>query len=132
MTTPAPNQPVYDNKGQFDRITPYIIPGETLKAVYDCKGSGTGFVGISDQRVIFYDQGLLDKEKTMVSIPYHHVIGVASADEGVLFKSGKIILITAAGKFTFEFRGSDKANWAYRYIMNQILTQVHPQLADRR
>lgn len=26
---------VFDNKGQLDRITPYVIPGETLYAVYD-------------------------------------------------------------------------------------------------
>lgn len=133
MATPAAptvsNQTVYDNKGQYDRMVPYIIPGETLKAVYDCKGAGTGFVGITDQRLIFYDQGVLTKKKTMVSIPYHQVIGVACADEGVIFRSAEIILLTAAGKFTFEFRGVDKAQWAYRYVMNQILNQVNPQLA---
>ncbi len=126
--TPAQNQPAFDIKSQLERIIPYIIPGETLRAVYDCKGAGTGFVGITDQRLIFYDQGVLVKKKTMVSIPYHQVIGVATADEGILFKSGEIILITAAGKFSFEFRGPDKANWSYRYIMHQILTQAHPQL----
>jgi hypothetical protein len=45
----------FDNKGQHDRIVAYLIKGENLFAVYDCKGSGTGFVGITDQRVIFYD-----------------------------------------------------------------------------
>ena len=45
----------YDNKGQLDRTTAYLIPRETLHAVFDCKGGGTGFVGITDQRIIFYD-----------------------------------------------------------------------------
>lgn len=119
----------YDNKSQYERIKAYGIPGEKLYAVYDCKGRGTGFVGITDQRVIFYDQGTFLKKKTMISIPYNQVVGVASLDEGgVLFKTSEITLITAAGQFSFEFRGADKAHNAYQYIMNQILNQPHPQL----
>jgi len=119
---------VYDNEGQYKRIVAYIIPGETLYAVYDCKGGGTGFVGITDQRLIFYDQGVLFKKKSMVSIPYNQVIGVASADEGVIFQTSQITLITAAGQFSFEFRGADKAHWAYQYILNQVLNQPRPQM----
>src|SRR5687767_72383 len=62
---------VYDRKDQHDRIAAYIIPGEKLMAVYDLKGVGTGFVGISDRRVIFYDQGTFGKKRAMISIPYH-------------------------------------------------------------
>ena len=119
----------YDKKPQYDRIKAYGMPGEMLFAVYDCKGAGTGFVGITDQRVIFYDQGAFLKKKTMVSIPYNRVIGIASRDEGaVLFKTSEITLITAAGNFSFEFRGADKAHKAYQYIMDQILNQPAPQL----
>ncbi len=125
-------QTVYDIKNQYDRIVPYIIKGETLYAVYDCKGGGTGFVGISDQRIIFYDQGVITKKKSMVSLPYNQVIAVASADEGIVFQTSEITLLTAAGKFTFEFRGADKAHWAYGFIMNQILNQAHPQLPDKQ
>lgn len=131
MTQPVPAQPklpAHDNKSQLDRVTAYLIPGEDLKAVYDCKGAGTGFVGITDRRVIFYDQGVLSKKKSMVSIPYHQVIAVSSADEGIIFQTSEIVLITAAGKFSFEFRGADKAHWVYRYVLNQVLTQAHPQL----
>ena len=120
-------KPVYDNEGQYKRIAAYVLPGETLRAVYDCKGGGTGFVGITDQRIIFYDQGILFKKKSMVSIPYNQIIGVASADEGVIFQTSQITLITAAGNFSFEFRGADKAHWAYRFILNQILNQARPQ-----
>lgn len=117
----------YDNKRQLNRITAYLIPGETLRAVYDCKGGGTGFVGITDQRIIFYDQAFLRSKKAMVSIPYNRVIGVASEDEGVIFKTSTITLITSAGNYTFEFRGADKAHWTYGFIMNQILNQSAPQ-----
>lgn len=117
----------YDNKGQFDRVAAYLIEGETLGAVFDCKGGGTGFVGITDQRIIFYDQAFLRNKKAMISIPYNQVIGVASEDEGTIFKTSTIIVLTAAGNYTFEFRGADKAHWAYHFIMNQILNQVNPQ-----
>lgn len=120
--------PYFDNQKQYDRIVGYMLKGENLFAVYDCKGSGTGFVGITDRRVIFYDQGVFAKKKTMISIPYNQVIGIASADEGILFQTSEITLITAAGRFSFEFRGADKAHAAYTYIMNQILSQAHPQL----
>lgn len=120
--------PVYDSKSQYQRICEYVIPGESVFAVFDCKGGGTGFVGITDQRLMFYDQGLLLKKKAMVSIPYNQVIGVSSADEGgILFKTSEITLLTAAGNFSFEFRGADKAHAAYQYIINQILNRVRPQ-----
>jgi len=122
------DQPIFDKKDQLERIKSYLIPGESLYAVFDCKGGGTGFVGVTDQRVIFYDQGLLLKKKSMVSIPYNQVIGIASIDEGIIFQTSEITLITAAGRFSFEFRGGDKAHKAYAYIMQQLLGQAHPQL----
>jgi hypothetical protein len=130
MTQPAQAQPkiIFDNQSQLQRIQAYVIPGESLVAVFDCKGTGTGFVGFTDQRLIFYDQTFLTNKKSMVSIPYKQIIGVASTDEGVIFTTSEITLITAAGKFTFQFRGSDKAHMAYRYIMKQILNQDHSQL----
>ena len=128
MAQEQPKGPYYDKKDQYDRIAAYIIEGETFAACFDCKGAGTGFVGITDRRLIFYDQGTILKKKTMVSIPYHQIIGVASGDEGVIFQSSEILLITAAGRFSFEFRGADKAHWAYKYILKQLLTQAHPQL----
>jgi hypothetical protein len=119
----------YDLKDQLKRIEQYIIPGETIQAVFDCKGSGTGFVGITDQRLIFYDQAFLSKKKSMVSLPYHQIIAVASVDEGgIIFKTSELTIITGAGKITFEFKGSEKAHWSYNYIMNQILNQANPQL----
>lgn len=119
----------FDNQEQLDRIKGLVIKGETLQAVFDCKGSGTGFVGITDQRLIFYDQGVLLKRKAMVSIPFNRVVGVASADTGgLLFKSTQLTVLTAAGNFDFEFRGADKAHWTYNYVMGQILNQAAPQL----
>jgi hypothetical protein len=127
-TTPSAPKILFDRQDQLQRVQAYVIPGETLVAVFDCKGAGTGFVGFTDQRLIFYDQAFLTKKKSMVSIPYNNIVGVASTDEGMIFTTSEITLLTAAGNYTFQFRGSDKAHMAYRYIMKQILSQAHPQL----
>ena len=120
---------IFDKEDQLKRIQQYIIPRETLVAVYDCKGAGSGFVGITDQRIIFYDQAFFRKKKSMISIPYNRVIGISSSDEGTFLKTSEIVLITAAGNFSFEFRGADKAHRTYRYIINQIMNQPSPQMA---
>jgi len=120
---------IFDKEDQLKRIQQYIIPRETLVAVYDCKGAGSGFVGITDQRIIFYDQAFFRKKKSMISIPYNRVIGISSSDEGTFLKTSEIVLITAAGNFSFEFRGADKAHRTYRYIMSQIMNQPSPQMA---
>jgi Bacterial PH domain len=127
-TTQSEPKILFDRQDQLQRVQAYVIPGETLVAVFDCKGAGTGFVGFTDQRLIFYDQAFLTKKKSMVSIPYNNIVGVASTDEGMIFTTSEITLLTAAGNYTFQFRGSDKAHMAYRYVMKQILSQAHPQL----
>jgi hypothetical protein len=127
-TTQSAPKVLFDRQDQLQRVQAYIISGETLVAVFDCKGAGTGFVGFTDQWLIFYDQAFLTKKKSMVSIPYNNIVGVASTDEGMIFTTSEITLLTAAGNYTFQFRGSDKAHMAYRYIMKQILSQAHAQL----
>lgn len=115
------SQSIYDNKSQHERIVLYMLPGEILQAVYDCKGAGTSFVGLSDRRLIFYDQGMLIRKKTMVSIPYQRVIGIACADdESSILGTTEIVVLTAAGNFTFEFRHINRAQWVYQYVMDQV------------
>lgn len=115
----------FDKQDQLDRIKGYLLSGEILYAVYDCRGMGTGFVGVTDRRIIFYDQGMfMNKKKSMITIPYSQMIGVASADEGVLFKTSEITLITGAGKFSFEFNGAEKAHWVYKFIVAKIATKL--------
>lgn len=120
-----------DDEGQLEQIQTYVIPGETLHAVFDCQGRGAGFVGITDQRVIFRDYGVLLHKRVMVSVPYNRVVGAAISDEeGAASGRGEMTLLTAVGNFTFEFNGAEEALWAYRFIMDQILNQVEPQLRD--
>ena len=122
----------YGDGELVERIKTFVIPGETLHAVFRCRGIGASIVGITDQRVIFRDQGVLLQKKAMLSIPYNQVIGAAIEDEGSgTLGANELTLITAAGLFAFEFQEAEEALWAYRFIMDQILNQPQPQLRDK-
>ena len=116
----------YDNKSQLSRIEAYVIPGEILYAVYDLKGGGTGFVGMTDKRLIFYDQAFMRK-KAMVTIPYSQVVSVASEDSGAMFATSALTVRTSSGDtYEMQFRTSDKAHSAYVIITSQILQAEVP------
>lgn len=118
---------ILDKKDQLEKIDDYCLPQETIRAVFDLKGSGTGFIGITDKRIIFYDRAFMHKKKAMVTIPYGRIHAVSSEDDtGRLLKRGFLsssTLTVHAGNdsFTFEFRGGDKAHRAYTLIMEYLL-----------
>lgn len=117
----------FDKQDQVDKIRSALLPGETVEAVFDMKGGGTGFIGITDKRVIVYDKAFLRKMKAVVSIPYSRVTTVAGEDaSGLLtgrgfFASSKLILTTVHGELEFEFRGADKAHVAHDLILGHML-----------
>ena len=49
-------EPVFDKKEQLQKIEAALLPGEQVWAVFDMKGGGTGFVGITTKRVLVYDK----------------------------------------------------------------------------
>ena len=118
---------IFDKKEQLEKIRGWILPGETLHAVYDCKGAGTGFIGISDRRIIFYDKQFMRKKKAMVTVPYSQIAAISSEDKSGLltgrgFFSSSTIGVHTTGNayYEFEFRGADKAHEAYRFIMPHL------------
>lgn len=117
-----------DKKDQLERIEAVCLPDEIILAVYDLKGIGTGFIGFTDKRIIFYDKAFLKKKKALVSIPYSRIASVASEDnKGFVIKSGFFVsdtlIIQPIGlePKTFEFRGGEKAHQAHNMIMNHLL-----------
>src|SRR3712207_3742883 len=104
------SQVEYDKKDQVESIQPWLLNGERLYAVFDLKGAGTGFVGITDRRLIFYDKDFGRKRKALTSVPYSKVTSVSSIDEGGLSRSTSELVVHAGSKeYEFEFRGGDKA-----------------------
>lgn len=120
-------EPIFDKREQLDKIAAGCLPGETIEAVYDLKGAGTGFVGITNKRVIVYDKTFLRKMKAVVSIPFNRIISIAAEDESGLlsgrgfFASSTVVLATSHETYEFEFRGADKAHEAHNLILQHIL-----------
>ncbi len=118
---------IYDKKEQLDKINSALLDGETVEAVFDMKGGGTGFIGITSHRIIFYDKAFLRKMKAIVSIPYSRIYTIAAEDESGLltgrgfFSSSKLLLQTSHGDYEFEFRGADKAHTAHNLILAHMV-----------
>ena len=121
--TSTPGDVTYDKKEQFDQIVPWIIRGERLYAVFDCKGAGTGFVAVTNKRLMFYDKAFIGKRKALTSIPFNKVTSVSSVDEGrgLFGATSELVVKTGSEAFEFEFRGGDKAQRAYMLIMKELL-----------
>lgn len=119
---------VVDKKNQLEKIEDICLPHEVIRAVFDLKGRGTGFLGLTDKRLIFYDKEFFKSRKAMVSIPYSRIAAVGSEDnKGFLIKRGFLVtdklVISAMGLEAkeFEFRGGDKAHLAHNIIMEYLL-----------
>ena len=112
-----------DQQGQLKQVEPFLLPNERLYAVYDCKGSGTGFVGITNKRLVFYDKAFLGKRKALTSVPFSKVTAVSSVDEGrgLFGATSELVVKTGSEIYEFEFRGGDKAQRAYMFIMTELL-----------
>ena len=120
---------IVDKKDQLEKIEGLCLEDEIIRAVFDLKGRGTGFIGITNKRVIYYDKEFLRGKKALVSIPISQIAAVASEDnKGFLIKSGFLVsdtlTISSMGlePKTFEFRGGDKAHQAHNSLMEYLLT----------
>lgn len=119
---------IVDKKEQLEKVEGVCLPDEIIRAVFDLKGVGSGFLGITDKRIVYYDKAFLKSKKALVSIPYSRIASVASEDnKGFLIRQGFFVTdtltVNAMGlePKTFEFRGGDKAHKAHNIIMEYLL-----------
>jgi len=99
-----------------------LIEGETHYMVADCKGRGSGFLGVTDKRLILRDDGFARFKKAIVSIPYSrlHAVGVES-DRGWLRGGSSLTFSAGDDDWTLEMHGADKARAAYDIVMRHLL-----------
>jgi hypothetical protein len=116
---------VFDKQDQLQKIESGLLEGETVIAVYDGKGAGTGFLGITDRRVVLQDNSFVGKKFALTSVPYSRVNAVSFvSDRSVFgkFASTSTLAISAGGKsYEVEFRGEDKAKHAHDVILARIV-----------
>jgi PH (Pleckstrin Homology) domain-containing protein len=118
-------EPVFDKQDQFDKIRAGLLDGERIIAVYDGKGAGTGFIGVTDRRVIVQDNSFAGKKTALTSVPYRRITAVSYlADKSMFgkFASSSTIAISAGGKdYEVEFRGEEKAKHVHDVVLWHIL-----------
>ena len=118
-------QPAFDQQGQLDRIIEGLMPGERVLAVYDAIGAGTGFIGVTDKRIIIQDNSYVGKKIELVSIPFSRIssVGVLTNKSmfGSFFSSSQIVISTASKAYEVEFRGDGKAKHVNDLILWKIL-----------
>jgi hypothetical protein len=118
-------QVVFDQQRQVDLIREGLQQGEQVIAVYDAIGAGTGFIGMTDKRIVIQDNAYFGKQIALTSVPYRLITSVSFVSDksilGKFFSSSKIA-ITAGGKtYEVEFRGTEKARHVHDLVLWKIL-----------
>src|SRR6266576_4228738 len=81
----TPRQVVFDRQDQLQQIQSGLMAGEELFVVYDGKGAATGFVALTDRRVIVQDKSYIGKKIAVLSIPYTKIATVGVLSDKSMF-----------------------------------------------
>ena len=117
---------VYDKKEQYQQIQSGLMQGETIIAVYDAVGIGTGFIGLTDRRVILQDKSFAGKRVAITSIPYARISSVSVVSNkswaGNFFSSGAIAIQVGTHSHEVDLRGVDKTQHVHNVIVHYTTT----------
>lgn len=117
--------PVFDKQEQLDKILSGLLQGEKVIAVYDAIGAGTGFIGVTDTRVIIQDNSFVGKKQALVSVPYNRVNAVAFVSDksmfGKFFSSSTISISVGGRNHEVSFRGEEKAKHVHDVVLWHML-----------
>lgn len=120
----AENEPVFDRREQYEQIVSGLLDGERVIAVYDAVGAGTGFIGVTDLRVVIQDKSFIGKKVALVSLPYSKLTSVAVVSNkswaGGFFSTSSIAVTAGAHVHEIEFRGVEKAHHVHNVVLGYI------------
>jgi hypothetical protein len=112
----------YDRREQYQQIVSGLLPDEKVIAVYDAIGVGTGFIGLTDKRVILQDKSFVGKRVAITSIPYGKVTAVSLVSDkswaGNFFSTGKIAIHVGTHTYEIDVRGVDKTQHIHNVILH--------------
>ena len=116
----------FDKQDQLAKIQSGLMPGEALFAVYDGKGTGTGFIGLTDRRVIIQDNSFVGGKIALTSLPYKRIQSVSFVSDKSMFgkfTSSSTVAITVGdgSSHEVEFRGEEKARHAHDVILHYVI-----------
>lgn len=116
---------ISDKPEQLEQINAGLLHGETVFAVYGSIGVGTGFVGITNMRVILQDKSFVGNKLAILSVPYKNIRSVSMLSNksmlGRFASSSSIGIDTGSSIKEADFRGDDKARHAHDLILGNVL-----------
>ncbi len=111
-------------------IAPARDHGERDLRVFDAIGAGTGFIAVTNLRVILQDNSFVGKKIALTSIPYSRVnAGSFVSDKSMFgkFASTSQIAVSVGGHtHEAQFRGEEKAKVVHDVILSRMLG-IHAQ-----
>jgi len=114
----------FDRQDQLQQIQSGLLDGERILAVYDAIGVGTGFIGLTDRRVIVQDKSFVGKKVAITSIPYSKITSVSVVSNkswaGSFFSSASIAIHVGTMTYEVDFRGTDKAHHVHNVILHYL------------
>ncbi|MFE3197248.1 PH domain-containing protein [Embleya sp. NPDC055664] len=116
---------VFDKREQLEKIQSGLLPGEQIIAVYDAKGVGTGFIGLTDRRAIIQDNSFVGKKIAITSLPYSKISSVSMVSNksftGSYLSSSEIAIHVGTQTYSVEFRSDDKGRHVHDVILHYIM-----------
>jgi hypothetical protein len=121
MTSATPNPPRFDKQDQFDKVATNLLQGEFVIAVYDGIGAGTGFIGLTNRRIVIQDNSFVGRKIALTSIPYSKINNVSFVSDksvmGKFFSTSSISILSGGRDYAVDFRGEDKARHSHNIIL---------------
>ncbi len=115
----------FDKKEQLQIVQNSLLPDETVFAVYDGKDVGTGFIGLTDRRVILQDNSFAGGRVAVTSVPYSKVTAVSYASNASVFgrftEETTVAIHTSHGTYEVLLRGTDKAKHTHDVILHYVV-----------
>jgi hypothetical protein len=123
----------HDRPDQLAQVQSGLLAGETIYCVYDDKGIGSGFIALTDLRVIILNRSFVSafpghkNLSAITSLPYSQIASVATLAAksfmGSFFSESHIYLVTTGNvHYAVELRGTDRA----KYVHDTILWKITP------
>lgn len=117
-------EPIFDKDDQFRKVQSGLLQGETILAVYDAIGVGTGFIGLTSKRVILQDNSFVGGKVAVTSVPYSKIQTVSFVSDksmfGKFYSSSTISIQTSGKTHEVSFRGTDKAIYTHNVILWEL------------
>ena len=114
----------FDKQEQYDKIQSGLLNGENILVVFDCIGAGTGFIGLTNLRIILQDNSLVGKKVALTSIPYSRVQTVGYLSNKSVFgkfaSTSEVAILAGSKVYECQFRGDDKARFVHDTILFEI------------